>query len=304
VEIHRFRPRGLAGGKRSAAGTIRTTNMGAGVRRPSALVQRPVVASRLRGRVRTRPIRRRAVTNRLNIHIEKTRENFAASVAEKLADILLRATKAGTDGSLVLSGGNTPRGVYRLLGSGPLSERLPWDRIHLFFGDERMVPPDHPDSNFGMARQELIDRVPIPAGNVHRIHGELPPEDAARQYASELQKSFGEGSPRFDCVLLGIGEDGHTASLFPGTDALSEREKSVTALFVPRLNAWRVTMTFPALNNAHNVIFLAEGEQKAPVLRKLIESPAPTPELPATMIRPHSGQLFWMLDSAAASFIR
>ncbi len=244
------------------------------------------------------------MTSRLNIHIEQSRETFAKSVAGKLAAILTRATENGKDGSFVLSGGNTPREVYRLLGSAPVSERLPWNRIHLYFGDERMVPPDHPDSNYGMARQELIDRVPIPTGNVHRIHGELSPADAARQYASELQTLTGRGIPRFDCVLLGIGEDGHTASLFPGTSALDEHEKTVAALYVPRLNTWRVTLTFPVLNKARNIVFLADGEQKAPVLKKLLEAPAPTPDLPATMIRPHSGELFWMLDSAAASFMR
>ncbi|HTP12708.1 MAG TPA: 6-phosphogluconolactonase [Bacteroidota bacterium] len=239
----------------------------------------------------------------MNIHIEKTGEGFAKSVAEKLTGILVRATEGGNEASLVLSGGNTPRAVYRLLGSAPLSGQLLWDRIHLYFGDERMVPPDHPDSNYGMAKQELIDRVPIPAGNVHRIQGELPPQDAAQRYDAEFQKELGHGTPRFDCVLLGIGEDGHTASLFPGTSALDEHKKSAVELFVPRLNTWRVTLTFPVLNNARNVVFLAEGEKKAPILRRLLESSSPTPDLPASMIHPHDGELFWVLDSAAASFI-
>jgi 6-phosphogluconolactonase len=241
---------------------------------------------------------------RLNIHIEKTPDELAQSVAEKLVAILSRAIDERKSGSLVLSGGETPRGVYHNLGSKPLSERLDWNCVHLFFGDERSVPPDHPDSNYGMARRELIDQVLIPGGNVHRIHGELPPLDAAREYGTELQSVCGKGIPRFDCVLLGLGEDGHTASLFPGTEALNEREKSVVALFVPRLNTWRITMTFPVLNNARDVIFLAGGERKAPILKKMIESALPSPNLPATMVRPHDGELHWMLDTAAASFIR
>ncbi len=244
------------------------------------------------------------MTARLNIRIEKTPEGLAQVVAEKIVSTLARSLETRKIASLVLSGGKTPRGVYRILGSRPSGEGPDWSRIHLFFSDERTVPPDHPDSNFGMARQELIDRIEIPASNVHRMSGELPPHEAAQRYASEIQSVYGNGLPAFDCVLLGVGEDGHTASLFPGTDALAEREQPVTAVFVPKLNAWRLTLTFPVLNNARSVIFLAEGDQKAPVLKRIFEATAPRADLPATMVRPHSGELHWMLDAAAGSFLR
>jgi 6-phosphogluconolactonase len=166
-----------------------------------------------------------------------------------------------------------------------------------------MVLPDHPDSNYGMARRELIERVPIPTENVHRIQGELSAEQAALEYANELRSMYKGRIPMFDCVLLGVGEDGHTASLFPGTDAVSEDEKGAVALFVPRLKAWRVTLTFPVINNAREIIFLAEGEKKASIVRKVIESATPSMDFPATMVRPHDGGLRWMLDSEASSFI-
>ena len=241
---------------------------------------------------------------RLNIHIEKSAEELAQFAAKQLVEILSRAIKERGSGSLVLSGGKTPRRVYQILGSKPLSDRLEWNCVHCFFGDERMVPPDHPDSNYGMARRELFERVPIPAENVHRIQGELTAEQAALEYANELRSIYKGRIPRFDCVLLGIGEDGHTASLFPGTDALSENEKSTVALFVPRLKAWRATLTFRVINNAREIIFLAEGEKKASIVRKVIESAMPSMNFPATMVRPHDGVLRWMLDSEVSSFIR
>lgn len=244
------------------------------------------------------------MASRLDIHIEKTADALSRFVAERVAEILSRAIAEHENGSLVLSGGETPCGVYRILGSKPLSERLDWNCVHLFFGDERAVPPDHPDSNYGMIRRELIDRIPVPEENVHRIHGELSPQEATQKYADEIQWYFNKEIPRFDCVLLGVGEDGHTASLFPGTEALNERESPVAASFVPRLGTWRVTLTFPVINNAREVIFIAEGERKAPILKKMIESPVPSLDLPATMVRPHNGVAHWMLDSAAASSIR
>jgi 6-phosphogluconolactonase len=244
------------------------------------------------------------MSGKLQIHIQKSHEELALATAERMAESLAHAIKERGTGSLVLSGGETPRRAYEHLGSQPLSASLDWNLVHLYFGDERMVPPNHADSNYGMARRELIDRVPIPHKNVHRMKGELTPEKAAEEYDADLQQTYGEEIPRFDCILLGIGDDGHTASLFPGTDALNERKKRVTHLFVPRLNAWRVTLTFPVINNAREIIFLAEGRKKASIIRKVIEHSAPSPALPSSMIRPYDGELHWMLETEAASGIQ
>jgi 6-phosphogluconolactonase len=242
--------------------------------------------------------------NRLSIHIEKSREGLAKFAAEQVAQILSRAIKERKSASLVLSGGETPRRVYQILGSSSFGSPVEWDRVQFYFGDERMVPPDHPDSNYGMARRELFEHLPIPADNIHRIPGELTPEKAALEYANDLHTMYSGEIPRFDCVMLGIGEDGHTASLFAGTDALNERKRSAVALFVPRLRTWRVSLTFPVINNAREIVFLAEGEKKASIVQKVIESAAPSPDIPATMVRPLDGVLHWMLDSEGAAHLR
>ncbi|HEY6953172.1 MAG TPA: 6-phosphogluconolactonase [Bacteroidota bacterium] len=241
---------------------------------------------------------------RLTIHIGTSGEETARAAAGHVVQTLSRAVAQRGKASLVLAGGETPRRVYQLLALPPLSNMLAWDRCHFYFGDERMVPPDHPDSNFGMARGELFGHLRIPEENVHRIRGEQPPEQAAREYADDLLALFSGSLPRFDCVMLGVGEDGHTASLFPGTDVLKEKRKNVSALFVPRLNTWRVTLTFPVINNAREILFLAGGARKASIVRKVIESAAPSSEIPATMVRPHDGDLQWFLDAEAASHIR
>ena len=240
----------------------------------------------------------------LNIHIEKMPEAAAKFTAERVVQILSGTLEKHESASLVLSGGETPRRVYQLLGSDSFRRLVAWDRVQFFFGDERMVSPDHPDSNYGMARRELFDHLSIPAKNIHRIKGEFAPEKAALEYADELHSIYQKTIPRFDCIMLGIGEDGHTASLFPGTDALNEKRRSTAALFVPRLKTWRVSLTFPVINNARQVLFLAEGGKKASIVQKVIESSAPTPDIPATMVRPLDGALHWILDVEAASQIR
>ncbi len=243
------------------------------------------------------------MAGKLSVHIRGNADDLARSACEQLTEVLTDAIDKRGTGSLVLSGGQTPRRVYQLLASPSFHERLDWKSVHLYFGDERMVPPDHPDSNFGMAKHELISHVPVPDTHVHRMRGELPPEDAANEYAAELESIYKKEAPRFDCVMLGIGEDGHTASLFPGTSALRERKQWVSAVFVPRLNAWRLTLTLPVVNNARQVMFLAEGEKKASIVRKVIHAGTPTEELPATLIHPERGELHWMLDTEAAALL-
>ena len=197
--------------------------------------------------------------------------------------------------TVALSGGSTPHRTYEMLAEGPFRDRIPWDRVHVLWGDERCVPPDHADSNYRMTSEALLEKVPIPPGNVHRIEGEPEPERAAVRYEAVLKALLGPGS-RLDLVLLGMGTDGHTASLFPGTAALQEDERSAVAVYVQKLESWRVTLTLPTLNAARNVIFLVSGSGKAPVLARIRGGEA----LPAALIRPTQGQLTWLIDRGAA----
>jgi len=203
--------------------------------------------------------------------------------------------------SVALSGGSTPEGAYRLLAQEPYRGQLPWDRMHLFWGDERCVPPDDPGSNYRLADQALISQVPIPAENVHRIPGELAPEAAARAYRRELENFFCGPLPRLDLVLLGLGSDGHTASLFPGSDvleAVSDVAVAVEAQYEGR-PARRVTLTLPAINAARQVLFLVTGESKARIVARVLGTR--TGPLPAERVCPTAGELIWLLDEAAAS---
>jgi 6-phosphogluconolactonase len=204
---------------------------------------------------------------------------------------------------MALSGGHTPRGLYDLLARDQtLRMAIPWDRTHVFWGDERHVPPDHPDSNYRIAREALLERVPLPEANVHRVFAEEPDAGrAAAQYEQELRGFFGlEGAafPCFDFVLLGLGQDGHTASLFPGTSALEETARLVVATHVPALGTDRITLTLPTLNHAACVVFLVCGAEKAPIVRAVLDEPRGS-LLPAQRVRP-TGGLLWLLDAAAA----
>src|SRR5690606_983517 len=172
-----------------------------------------------------------------------------------------------------------------------------------FWGDERTVPPDHPDSNYRMAKEALLDFVALPASNVHRISGELEPARAAAEYEQTLRSFFAKraGKTRFDLILLGMGDDGHTASLFPDTEALNETERLVVANHVPKLDTWRITLTAPIINDAAHVAFLVAGAGKAAVLKRVLQGPRQPHKLPSQLIQPVDGELVWLLDKAAAS---
>lgn len=207
--------------------------------------------------------------------------------------------------TVALSGGSTPRRVFRELAAADgRGEPVPWDRIHLFWGDERAVAPDHPDSNFGSARDILLSRIEIPDQNIHRIPTELEPGEAAAAYEGQLRGFFGlrgEEFPRFDLILLGMGEDGHTASLFPDTPALRETRRLVVANRVEKIEATRITLTFPVLNGAACVLFLVTGTGKAETLREVLRGRPRPDRLPAQAVRPGSGELLWWVDAAAAA---
>jgi len=208
--------------------------------------------------------------------------------------------------TLVLSGGSTPRSTFALLASdNSFRARIPWDRIHFFWGDERHVPPDHEESNYRMANEVMLSRVPVPEKNIHRIKSEIPDAgNAATQYEEEILEFFKlkRGQlPLFDCVLLGMGTDGHTASLFPGSEALHEESRLVVATWEEPFQTHRITLTLPVLNNAGFIMFIVSGNEKAERLKEVIESKKQSTRLPAQLIKPNHGRLLWLLDKGAAS---
>ncbi|MBL8861706.1 MAG: 6-phosphogluconolactonase [Planctomycetes bacterium] len=243
---------------------------------------------------------RRAKAASPEIRVLADPEAVARAARDEVAHAILAAVGERGRCDLVLSGGSTPRRAHELLAA----VELPWDRVHVFFGDERCVPPEHPDSNWHMARETLIQRARIPDANVHRIAGERDPEDAASDAENAIQEHFGlrpGDMPSFDLVLLGMGADGHTASLFPGTNALEESTRIVVANHVEKLGAWRVTMTFPVFEAAQRVLFLVTGPEKAAMVRSatVLRPGAATP--PAGRVRPRGGSLVWLVDAAAAT---
>ena len=231
---------------------------------------------------------------------------MATAAAAVFAKAAARAVAESGRFYVALAGGSTPRAVYERIAEEDQAGRakLPWEGIEVFFGDERCVPPDHAESNYRMAREALLDRVPIPPANVHRIHGELDPKLASQNYEGELKRvvpSHHGGLPRLDLVLLGVGQDGHTASLFPGTAALDEKVRAVVPNLAPKPGGWRVTLTLPALSGASNVLFLVLGAEKAPMLRRVLKTDTEGARYPAQRVRPTAGWLRWFLDEEAAS---
>ena len=230
-------------------------------------------------------------------------DGVARAAAARVAELARESVGARGVFSLALSGGTTPRRVYELLAGDEFRDALDWPNVHVFFGDERAVPADHADSNFRMANEALLSRVPVPARNVHRIEGLGDAAANASDYESEMRGLFGDEAewPRLDLVLLGMGDDGHTASLFPETAALEERRAWVAANWVEKLGAWRVTLTAPAVNAARHVLFLVNGAGKAERLREVLRGEHDPSRLPSQLIRPHEGTLEWFVDRAAAS---
>lgn len=233
-----------------------------------------------------------------------TPEKVALAAAEKFVAYAMEAIVDHGVFSVALAGGNTPRRVYELLASEAFRNRFEWARVHIFFGDERCVPPHHQDSNYGMVHTALISKIEIPPANVHRMVGEGNPQENAAAYEKELRTFFGELSwPRFDLVLLGMGEDGHTASLFPGSDAVKEELKWVVATRMERLKQDRITLTAPVINHAAHVVFLVTGQGKAKRLSEVVGHQLTANPLPAQLIHPVHETLEWLVDKCAASFL-
>jgi 6-phosphogluconolactonase len=233
---------------------------------------------------------------------------LAHAAAEEITKSAEEAIAARGQFRIAVSGGNTPKPAYRLLGEKPWCDRIDWDRVDVFWGDDRHVPPNHPDSNFGMVMDTLLSNLPIPLDNVYRMRTEKPDANrVAEEYAWTLRSEFdledGEW-PRFDLVLMGIGADGHTASLFPGSEAVRERSRLVVAPWVSSLGTFRITLTAPVFNNAALALFLVSGEEKAEALRAVLEGDFQPDRFPAQVIRPEEGKLLWLVDRAAAQRLR
>lgn len=203
---------------------------------------------------------------------------------------------------IALSGGSTPEVMYHALAGPEFRDQVPWAQGEYFWSDERCVPPDHPDSNYGLAERTLLSKVPVPRERVHRMRGELDPERAAAECEQELRRVFQAEElsiPQFDLILLGLGDDGHTASLFPGSPALAENRRLVAANYVKKFNVHRLSFTLPLINAARNVAFLVSGEKKAPALQQIMRGGG-TP-VPAEEVHPTNGKLTWFVDEAAAA---
>ena len=231
------------------------------------------------------------------------------AAAEMMASLARQKLKSKDYFAVALSGGSTPKNMFAILANDAgLCEQMPWDSVHFFWGDERHVPPDHTDSNYRMTNETMLSKVPVPAENIHRIRAENPDAGkAAEDYEQELREFFRiapEQLPAFDCVFLGMGPDGHTASLFPGTEALHERKRLVVSNWVDKFQSYRITMTAPVLNNADLVIFLVSGEEKAEPLRVVLEGKKQTDRFPSQLIEPTQGKLLWLVDQAAARKLR
>jgi 6-phosphogluconolactonase len=222
----------------------------------------------------------------------------AHEAAERVIAAAARAADEGHAFSIALSGGSTPKALFELLATPAYKSRVDWPGVEVFFGDERNVPPDHKDSNYRMARETILSKVPIPGDNVYRMHGELDANEAAKQYGQMLKEKFADAG--LDMVLLGMGDDAHTASLFPGTAALNEAKHRCVANYVDKLSAWRITLTAPFINRAKDVVILVAGASKAQRLAEVLEGPRDPQRLPIQLINPTQGHLAWLVDAAAA----
>jgi 6-phosphogluconolactonase len=244
------------------------------------------------------------LSSSVEIRTLTTPQELFAAAAEEVIRTANEAVAQRGRFTIALSGGSTPKSLFNLLATNARTS-LPWDRMFFFWGDERHVAPTDPDSNYRMAEESMLSKIPVAAGNVFRIAAENPDAAAAAEaYEQTLRKFFALAPgqfPRFDLILLGMGPDGHTASLFPGTAALEEKSRLVVANWVEKMKASRLSFTLPVLNAAACVAFLVNGTDKAPALRAVLESDAPGEQYPAKLVRPSSGKLIWLIDRAAAS---
>jgi 6-phosphogluconolactonase len=242
-------------------------------------------------------------TGRGELHVYRDPEALAHALADYFVAMAGLATAERGVFYVALSGGNTPRRTYELLGQEPLRDQLSWSDTFIFFSDERCVPPNDEQSNYRMVQRTLLDNIPILPANVHRIRGEVDPGIAANEYASLLRTDLG-GQPHIDLMMLGLGENGHTASLFPGTPPDTDDEGLVRAVYVESEMMWRVTMTPKLINMSRNVVFAVQGPEKAQILADVYEGPLDPVKYPAQIVQPTSGRLMWFVDEMAAGMLK
>ena len=238
------------------------------------------------------------------IVVYPTQEELFEAATQCVVDSMTSQPDPAPFYSLVLSGGSTPRGVFARLAAEPYRSHVNWSSVRIFWGDERPVPPNHPGSNFRMAQEHLLDHLPLSSEQVFRMEGERPTEEAAVRYQGVLQQAFSQETssmPRFDLVLLGMGPDAHTASLFPETPVLDEKERWVAAPWVEKLQTHRITLTPPIFNASQRIVFVVSGLDKAEAVQAVLEGPSLPRQYPAQIINPIQGDLIWLLDQAAAS---
>jgi 6-phosphogluconolactonase len=227
---------------------------------------------------------------------------LAAAAAPHVVDAANEAIALTDRFAIALSGGSTPKALHGFLADEPLRSRIDWSKVEIFFGDERCVPPDHPDSNYRMAAETLLSKVPIPGDNIYRMRGEIDPNEAAKEYGRMLKEKFGHDGG-LDLVLLGLGEDGHTLSLFPGTPAVEETHHRCVANYAEHSTtgkSWRITLTAPLVNRSREAMFLVAGAAKVKALSAVLEGPRDPGQWPAQLIQPVAGRLIWLIDAAAA----
>ena len=244
----------------------------------------------------------------IKYYVEPDAQALARRAAQYFVEMAGEAVAGRGRARIAISGGNTPKAAFQLLAdpNEPWRSRMPWENLDLYWVDERAVPPDNADSNYRMTREALLDHVPLRPEQIHRMEGELEPELAAAHYETELRSDFrleGTEFPQFDLVALGMGDDGHTASLFPHTEALREMTRLVTANHVPQKDTWRITLTWPVIDRASSVFFLIAGEDKAQVLKEVLTGARDPERLPSQLIWPGSGILTLILDRAAAALL-
>lgn len=239
------------------------------------------------------------------LYVCQTQEDLFEATAQIVVQSVSRKRELGHLYSVALSGGSTPQGLFARLAADPYRSQVAWSSIHVFWGDERAVPPDHVDSNFRMAKEHLLDRVPIPTDQVFRMEGECQAQDAADRYEDVLQSAFSlknkEAAPRFDLILLGMGPDGHTASLFPETSVLVETKRWVAAPWVEKFQTHRITLTPLVINAARRIVFVVSGLDKALAAQAVLEGTSQPSQYPAQLVNPVQGEVIWLMDREAAS---
>ena len=238
-----------------------------------------------------------------DLHVFESLDEAVQAVAGSIADLSAKSNLERGRFTIALAGGSTPKPLYQLLATVPFASSIDWKLWHVFWGDERCVPPGHPDSNYRMAKEALLDHVPIPTTQVHRIHAEGDPEDAAASYERTIRDVFAPSEPHLDLVLLGMGDDGHTASLFAGTEAMEQQERLIVANWVPHLNAHRITTTFPFINAARNVVILATDAGKAPAVKRVFQPEADAEAPPIALVHPMGNDAQWYLTRSAVSLL-